>query len=196
MIALERISQTNRCTGASFYERGSNVNALVFISSGWTSLPDHESRAYALTQVWHNGSTGEILDVDIEMNEERGPFTVCPDAGCPAGVVDLQNVLTHEFGHYFGMSHSPDDRLATMYAEAASEEVIKRDLRPDDVLGICSIYAPGVVPSTCDATPRGGLNLDCNGGCGCRISRREPALFSAVLSLLVLGLWFFRRQHA
>lgn len=185
-LHVEVLEETNGCTEASHHNAGANVNALMFVSEGWTVCPAegcspgvvermHAYGAYAVTLVWHDRSSGEIWDVDIEVNEELAMlradgehvYGVCPADGCPTGLVDLQNVLTHELGHYFGLAHTPDDPLATMWAEASADETIKRDLRPDDVAGLCAIYPPGLLPAECDPTPRGGLALDCSAGGGC-----------------------------
>ena len=110
------IEESGQCFKASFNPTGGNMNTIMFV-------PDWEDRgtfvngiyigydpgAYAVTTTWHDQSTGEILDVDIEINEQRGPYGVCPitcgDGGCVGQsgeleIVDLQNVLTHEIGHF------------------------------------------------------------------------------------------------
>src|SRR5690606_24022962 len=109
--------------------------------------------------------TGEILDVDMEINERQGPFAICPPEGCPGMErVDLENVVTHELGHYFGLAHSADPD-ATMYAFSVAGETIKRDLADDDIAGICEIYPPGTPAGECDHQPVGGLVLHCHTNC-------------------------------
>jgi hypothetical protein len=168
------LPELNDCTEGSHFPDGRNVHSLMFVPAGWTSERGHDPAAYAVTLVWHDPRSGEIWDVDIEMNDQRiddhGGFAICPEDGCPPDVIDLQNVLTHEMGHYFGLAHTPHDRLATMWAMAVPGETIKRDLQPDDIAGICGIYPPGTLPTECNPEPRGGLGLDCRPPtCGCRI---------------------------
>ena len=62
--------------------------------------------------------------------------------GAVAGAFDVQNVLTHEFGHVAGLDHvnAPKDGLLTMYKLAGEEEIQKRDLGIGDVLGMTALY--------------------------------------------------------
>jgi hypothetical protein len=85
--------------------------------------------------------------------------------------VDLQNVVTHELGHYLGIGHTTNDHAdATMYASAQFGELTMRDLSTDDVAGLCDAYPPGSLADSCDPTPSGGLSLDCQShDCGCGV---------------------------
>jgi hypothetical protein len=171
-LEVEVLEELNACSRASHYTNGANVHSLMFVSSGWVEERMHDPAAYAVTLVWHDTRSGEIWDADIEINEElreTSEYAICPATGCPVGQVDLQNVLTHELGHYFGLAHTPTDSLATMWAMAEPRETIKRDLAADDIAGLCAIYPPGSLPAECDGTPRGGLSLDCRrpSTCGC-----------------------------
>jgi len=99
-------------------------------------------------------------------------------------MVDLENVMTHELGHYLGLAHSTV-LDATMFASAEAGETIKRDLDPDDIEGLCTIYPAGSPGGVCDFTPRGGLQLDCETGCsvsslGAGPASSLPAFFAAV----------------
>jgi Matrixin len=62
--------------------------------------------------------------------------------------VDLQSVLTHEFGHALGLAHEPDP-AAMMYADYTAG-VIKRDLTPGDMAGEIALYGQSDRPA---ATP-------------------------------------------
>lgn len=57
------------------------------------------------------------------------------------GLMDYQNIATHEFGHAAGMGH-PDNSCIeeTMYAFAGLGETIKRDLNAGDIAGINELY--------------------------------------------------------
>ena len=73
---------------------------------------------------------------------------------------DLDFIITHEAGHFLGLSHScrPD---ATMLATYTLGDTNLRTLRSDDVAGICEIYPPGGATEMCDPTPRHGFSADC-----------------------------------
>ncbi len=52
---------------------------------------------------------------------------------------DVQNVMTHEFGHMLGLGHS-EFTEATMYEASAMGEIKKRDLHQDDLNGFNALY--------------------------------------------------------
>lgn len=121
---------------------GPNANVIVF-ADDW-SARFNPPRAFALTSTWFDPGTGEILGVDLELNDERRTWTVCPAAGCDDGRVDLENVLVHELGHWFGLAHSPESEAATMWACSDVGETLKRDLEDDDRAGWCALYEAGL----------------------------------------------------
>lgn len=174
---VQETAEPSDCREAEYRGRGGNVNTIAFIDD-WASYVEHphdyDPFAFAVTTVWNVTATGEILDVDMQINQTLGPYGVCPAAGCPgvetmsAETADLQNIVTHELGHFFGIGHS-QVLGATMYAVSLRGETAKRILRTDDVDAFCAIYPPGSLPAECDFTPVGGLRLDCpstNGGGG------------------------------
>lgn len=196
-LSVDVLAEGNACSAASHYTNGANVHSVIFVRDGWATERGHDSRAYAVTFVWHDPSTGIIRDADMEINEARGEYTVCPELGCTDGRIDLPNVLTHELGHYFGLAHTPDDVNATMHASAPPGETMKRTLAADDVTGICSMYPPGALPEACDPTPNGGLDLTCSppASCGCAapgVPRSGRAL--ALLALALAGVLAARRR--
>lgn len=184
------------CDHAEYSTDDENSNAIAFAA-------DFDARMYpddaiAITIVWHNRSSGEILDADMMINTRLGPFVNCPASGCPAGTTqfDLQNVVTHEAGHFLGLAHSADED-ATMYYRADPAETSKRSLDVDDVMGLCAAYGDASVPAECDPTPRHGFDPDCSGeetnageddGCGCTVvgsGDRPSVLVLGVVALLL-----------
>ena len=170
------------CKRAEFNTTG-NVNTIAFLNP-WNDPcdgpgdPAYAPLAFAVTIVWHNTSTGEILDADMMINDQQfipgqqagGPYANCPDSGCLDTDADLRGIVTHEAGHFIGIGHcNPDDVddpndpcvLATMFASAERNAVDKRSLAPDDIEAVCDIYPPGDLDQTCNATPLGGLLLNC-----------------------------------
>jgi MYXO-CTERM domain-containing protein len=165
------------CQRAEFNTTG-NVNTVAFLDPWKDPCADEDDRGYdpfafAVTVVWHNTTTGEILDADMMINDllasrfnAGGPYADCPDTGCPSGSpgvpgpADLRSIVTHEAGHFIGIGHSPDEQ-ATMFASAERTSIEKRTLGGDDIDAVCDIYPPGELDQTCTATPMGGLLLDC-----------------------------------
>lgn len=176
------------CNIAEYNTDEGNVNTIGFVED-WEDR-EYDPAAYALTTVWHNTRTGEIYDADIEVNEQRGDYGICPPVdGCTDGTIDLQNVLTHEVGHFFGLGHTqPEHAFAVMYAVSPPGEVQKRILRTDDIDGFCSIYPAGSLPESCDFTPRHGLDLNCEDeGCGCSAPGAGDRSPLPWIALAVLG---------
>lgn len=166
------------CRRPQFNERGPNVNTIAFLDP-WRDPcadaddPGYDPFAFAVTIVWHDTRTGEILDADMMINDQRassagagGPYADCPETGCPAtgpggiGPADLRSIVTHEAGHFIGIGHSGDEN-ATMFASAERSSVSKRRLAQDDIAAVCNIYPPDDLDASCNASPIGGLQLDC-----------------------------------
>jgi len=119
-----------------------NDNAIVYFTGDEWVARGYDSRAFALTSLWFYDS-GEIIGADMHFNGAMN-FGECPAQGCFGleSVADLQNVATHEAGHYFGLAHS-ERETATMWCDASPGQVDKRTLSPDDIAGLCAIYPPG-----------------------------------------------------
>ena len=112
-----------------------NPNIIVFRDEVW-----NESKAImALTSVTYHSATGLIYDADIEVNTATYPFGIVEKNGY--NVVDLENTLTHEIGHTFGLAHS-DVPNATMSVYADRGEIELRTLEQDDLDAIAAIYPP------------------------------------------------------
>lgn len=98
----------------------------------------------ALTFVFWDETTGEILEADILCNDEFFQWGV---AGEP-GKMDVQNVMTHEVGHFLGLSEEPSVPEATMFPTIGLAETHKRILSQDDILGARTIYPNAAVSFT------------------------------------------------
>ncbi len=183
------------CQSSSFDQDGANVNVVAFV-------PDLDDRSIlALTTVWYSTTTGEIFDADIMVNESQGPYADCPSIGClGAGAPhDLENVLTHEAGHFFGLGHSTV-LDSTMFASSTAGETAKRTLTADDEAGFCATYGTDPLPTTCDFTPYGGRSSSCtrsSRGCGvvgASADRRQGPSALGLLALSALAVTWGRRR--
>ncbi|MGB0678993.1 MAG: matrixin family metalloprotease [Polyangiales bacterium] len=216
LLQVRQLVQPSNCQEAAFCRHGANVNTVAFIDD-WEAR-DYDPFAFAITTVFTNAKTGEIVDADMQINERLGPYADCPSVdvpndpdpqGCPLvpgqpTPVDLRNIVTHEVGHFLGLGHTPDDVRATMYEETLAGEVRKRSLRPDDIEGYCAAYTQDTLPLVCNFAPEGGLELSCTAdspcpgaiafpqsGCDCRLAVTAPAgpwLAALLLTLLLLTL--------
>ena len=173
--------QPSTCKRAEYNCEG-NVNTIAFLDP-WKDEcsdpenPGYDRNAFAVTIVWHDTRTGEILDADMMINDQLssrfnagGPYAICPDTGCTGNDADLGSIVTHEAGHFIGIGHcnpidadDPNDPCvqATMFSMADRESVNKRTLAADDIAAVCTIYPPGDLDQSCNAAPIGGLQLNC-----------------------------------
>ncbi len=118
--------------------------------------------ALAITITTYDEKTGTIYDADILVNGgpqrrfallEAGEAGDEGDEGGAEGdakaakreperdVYDLQNVLTHEGGHFFGLADFPNAPGATMYPITAWGELDKRTLAGEDLTSLRALYA-------------------------------------------------------
>jgi len=112
-------------------ENDENSNTVMFRDTAWP----YEDSALAITTVTVDVRNGEILDADMEVNTDGFAFST----GDTDVNNDLLSVLTHEAGHFLGLSHSAIEG-ATMYAGYTHLDTSLRSLHADDIAGICEIY--------------------------------------------------------
>jgi hypothetical protein len=155
------------CDRVEFNQKGGNANILVFRDGTWP----HEDGLHnlALTTVSFDPGSGELLNADIEVNTAGYDFV-------EGGQYDLLSVLTHEVGHFFGLSHSALED-ATMYFAYTDYSTDFRSLSDDDVTAICGIYPPSEVdPQRCNPIPSHGFASACAADqpAGCSVGRPGP----------------------
>lgn len=112
--------------------------------------------ALAITITTYDEKTGTIYDADILVNGgAQRRFALLegdPEADktsdkkaakneAERDVYDLQNVLTHEGGHFFGLADFPNSPTATMYPITAWGELTKRTLEAEDKTSLQALYA-------------------------------------------------------
>ena len=128
-------------------------NQIKFYPTGWQNLPfAPPTSALAVTISTYN-EDGQILDADIFVNGEFFNWAVVND-GSESNVHDIQNVITHEFGHFLGLDHTsenmgesdPDRFNATMFFASLPGEIFRRDLDKLDVFGIKHLYTEDNLP--------------------------------------------------
>jgi hypothetical protein len=173
--------------------------------------PCYDPNALAITTVFAEQHSGLIVDVDIEINGKNFVWgDLVARIGTGGNAQDIQNTLTHEFGHVIGLDHncylpmsgqskrpvddmgqpvpdcsaaSAEMRLATMFAAVIKGDVQRRTLSPDDIRGVCAVYPASNGPGCIDSG--GG-----SGGCDCAIGRRgrqAPAGWALVVATLLLS---------
>lgn len=86
------------------------------------------------TYTWYDTRTHVVSEADVVLTTGLS-MTV---GGGPSSV-DVQSVLTHEFGHFCGLDHV-NDVTHTMYPSIPNGSQIYRTLCDGDVLGVRTIY--------------------------------------------------------
>src|SRR5258706_16441256 len=186
---------------------GGNANVIVFRDNEWTATKDPHT--LALTTVTYNKNTGEIYDADIEVNShiQMGMRGISTTPKVPNDSFDLQSILTHEAGHFFGLAHSQEPCSAggtdcpTMDAMYRTGSDDFRTLEQDDIAGICAIYPAdrNAIDNAC--APRHGFSNDCgstgNRGCcstapGTASSQGAEGFYAALLGV---ALWVVRGRR-
>jgi MYXO-CTERM domain-containing protein len=160
-------------------------NNLVFRQQGWSYDPS----ALAITTVFAQQTDGVIVDADVEVNATAERFRwgdLVAGVGTGGGAEDLQNTLTHEFGHLLGLDHnclfpgspartldnagqavpacgqaSPEIQESTMFPAVSRGDVLRRTLAADDVAAVCAIYP---VSQTVSCFPDAAAPADDAGG--------------------------------
>lgn len=121
------------------------INAVILVKTDWP----YDPAAIAITRNFYvagtTGRAGVILDSDILINGELWDFST---KGDPLSH-DVQNILTHEAGHFLGLGHEhappgpSGDSDAVMYATAVPGETVKRTLHANDLAAIQAAYPGG-----------------------------------------------------
>ena len=152
-------------------------NVILFRTDVWCR-PDsstdpgacYAANALAITTVFKNKTTGEIVDADMEINAVNFAWAdLAADPSQADGrTADFQNTLTHELGHVIGLAHNcytandgPSPLFdntgnpevlcggadtpatvydATMYPAVALTDTERRTLSSDEVQAACDIY--------------------------------------------------------
>jgi hypothetical protein len=121
-------------------------HVIVFRDDAWPH--NDPANTLALTTITFGIDSAEIFDADIEINSAQHALSAQEPP--PEGEFDLQAILTHEAGHFYGLAHatSPTSVMYAFYQPGAIA------LTPDDVAGVCTLYQPLPSPdSACTSAP-------------------------------------------
>lgn len=107
----------------------------------WGTVPNN---AIAVTYTWYYPSTGKWVESDTILNKRlKWAWTLySTDCAGVANAYDLQNIMTHENGHWMGLDDLDDSvtKDLTMYGYGITSELKKDTLGLGDILGVQSLY--------------------------------------------------------
>jgi len=97
----------------------------------------YQNGVIAVTMIWYSGS--QILEIDMRMNT-RYKWSLSGEAR----KMDVQNIVTHEFGHWAGLDDLYDtkDYWLTMYGYSNYGVIYQRTLGLGDINGLAAVYGP------------------------------------------------------
>jgi hypothetical protein len=156
-------------------------------------LGSHAADTFAQSILTYDSRTGEIFDVDIELNADE-PFAILPDGEMDPfdPQVDVRAVATHEVGHLLGLAH--ENRFGStvvMFFSDTSGNTTHRSLTSDDRSGVRAIY-PTTVGLTNSGSGGGGSGG--GGGGGCRLDPEATPFASWPVVALLAPLAFLRKR--
>ena len=133
-------------TGISSLSNGMDGLNVV----GWADISSSNPGAIAVTIYWYNRATKLVVEVDMALNTkgytwwQNGTGDELWDIGNTSSAydVDVQNIITHEAGHWLvlGDLYNANNSEQTMYGTSAEFELKKRSLNSGDIAGIRKIY--------------------------------------------------------
>lgn len=130
----------------------------------WADISAEYPNAIAVTIVWYYRQGKHIAEVDTVMNSalewsHTDPGSIPdlsgsaqptesryadPSGSGVSGKYDIQNIMTHEAGHWIMLRdlYKSRDSLLTMYGYGSTGEISKDTLGYGDELGIEAVYGP------------------------------------------------------
>jgi hypothetical protein len=186
LLEVENIGPVS-CSKVEYNQRDGNANIFVFRDEEWPYVGGED--ALGLSTIRFDPTSGHIYDVDVEVNGTDTAITALDKV--PSGAADLASILTHEVGHFLGLSHS-NAFGATMQPGYSPGDDSLRSLARDDIEGICDALSPDRPSENHSCTPRHGFSGDCGGGddSGCSTAAPRGASYGGVLGLAGLALLF------
>lgn len=176
-------------TGPAGKAAEDGVNRVL---AGSIDVPGHK-RDLAITITYSSEKTGAILEVDIIFNTSYRYGAADPTTGDEGaayepksgakqstdcdGAYDLQNIATHEFGHFLGLGENLGDVDATMFIKSGPCETNKRHLHAVDIAAIQELYAG----FGAEEAPAGGCSV-ARAGASMPASSNSYGLFLTVLA--------------
>ena len=167
------------------------VNAVIYAP---IEIPGHK-HDLALTITFVDEATGRIAESDVIINANKKYAVLANADGCESKY-DVQSVIAHEAGHFFGLGEDDEDQSTTMFYKTSSCDLGKRDLEVPDRSVMAQLYLQPV--------PAGGGSPEANVGSedkagGCSVATpagRGSEGGRGVIGVALAALLGLRRRRA
>lgn len=120
----------SRGSDTSSKSAGTSSHVIFFDESNGSGFFPAGSGIVAITPISYDTGNGRILDADIIFNGRDWNFST---DGTP-GTYDIQDIATHEIGHFVGLDHSPV-LSGTMWPYVSQGQTLHRSLTGDEHSG-------------------------------------------------------------
>lgn len=170
------------CREAEYNQDGPNANIVMFRDDSWPYRNAIDT--LALTTLIFNAQTGAIYDADIEVNTFQTQMSV---GSVGPNDIDFHSVITHEVGHFLGLSHSAAFG-STMSPNYDPGQTAMASIEQDDVDGICAALPADRKVSSNSCEPRHGFSDECGLPATTCALAAAPSGGYASLALAALGL--------
>jgi len=171
------------CREPEYNQDAPNANVFMFRDDDWPYANAIDT--LALTTLIYDAETGEIYDADVEVNTHESAMAV--DNVGPFDI-DFNSVITHEIGHFLGLSHS-SAQGSTMRPSYAPGRTDMATIEFDDEQGICEALPPNRESATDSCEPRHGFSPTCAlEDSSCSLARPRPGTLWPGLAALGLSL--------
>jgi Matrixin len=167
---------------------GAAEDGVSRISFGAIDIPGHE-KDVAATISYADDATGEIVEADTIFNNAYAfqvmPEQVSDSRDCIGDKYDVQDVATHELGHFYGLGEDMSDETTTMFITSKPCQTHKRTLTESDVTSMSGLYAVAAPSSPSTST---------GSSASCSISRSSSHDFSGLIffGIAIFGLMIRR----
>lgn len=163
-------------------QNGSRSEEPGFVDADGEEPDEYGTVHAALAAEAANGADNLRVNSTVRSEQRSSCVAQQVEPACGRDVYDVQNVLTHEVGHFFGLGEDSENTASTMYVCTNRCETHKRMLTNADTTTLTSLYQ-GEFTDSEDSTAE---------AVGCQGARLAPtgspatgALFAAAAALVL-----------
>lgn len=166
----------NRKGNTNSKNHGANTHIVFFDENNSSGFFPGLSTTVAITPISYDVPTGIIQDSDIVFNGKDFNWTTTGEPGR----FDVQDVATHEIGHFMGLDHSPV-LGSSLWPYVVPNQWHHRSLSADDEAGAVDISSAGNT-STLEGRVKKSNGTVLKGGLVCAVSVTDGSLKGVALS--------------